>query len=207
MEKTLSKIWKRKLMNIFYLDKDPIKSAKMCCDKHVCKMIIESAQMLCTAHRILDGQEYYDKTKNGRKIKRWKYPNNNLESILYKASHVKHPSTVWVMDNIFHYTWLYQHMLALNEEFKLRYNHNKDHMTIQKLKDVLKHTPKNIPVNKVGSDPTPAMPDECKIPGDVVGSYRKYYIMAKRDFATWKSPAKMPKWYKKGIENQIKEKK
>ena len=59
-------------MNIFYLH--PI--AKICAvyhsDKHVCKMIIESAQMLSTAHRVLDGTEFTDKTANGRNIKRWK---------------------------------------------------------------------------------------------------------------------------------------
>jgi hypothetical protein len=27
--------------------------------------------------------------------------------------------------------------------------------------------------------------------------------MKKRNFATWKSPAVMPDWYKKGIENAI----
>ena len=36
-------------MNIFYVDKDPVKAAKMLLDKHVVKMILESAQMLCTA--------------------------------------------------------------------------------------------------------------------------------------------------------------
>lgn len=190
-------------MNIFYLSKDPIEAAKMSIDKHVCKMIIESAQMLSTAHRILDGIEYYDKTSNGRKIKRWKHSNPNLEPLLYKASHVNHPSTKWVMDNYFHYVWLYNHMCALNDEFKLRYGHTKDHMTIQKLKDVLKQPPKNIAVNKIGTDPTPAMPDECKVPGDVVASYRKYYIMKKKPFATWKSPAVMPNWFKEGVKNAI----
>jgi len=190
-------------MNIFYLDKDPYIAAKMCCDKHVCKMIIESAQMLCTAHRILDGEEYYGKTANGRKIKRWKHTNFVLESLLYKASHINHPSTKWVMDNIFHYTWLYNHMLALNDEFKKRYNHTKDHMTIQKLKTALSNPPKKINIKKVGTDPTPAMPDECKIPGNVVESYRKYYIMKKREFATWKYPAEVPQWYQNGIQNDI----
>ena len=59
-------------MNIFYVDKDPVKAAKMLLDKHVVKMILESAQMLCTAKRVLDGTEYMAKTKNGRNIKRWK---------------------------------------------------------------------------------------------------------------------------------------
>jgi len=187
-------------MNIFFLDKDPVVAARMSCDKHVCKMIIESAQMLSTAHRILDGEEYTDKTKNGRKIKRWRLKNSNEEAVIYKASHIKHPSTVWVMQSAYNYRWLYLHMLELNEEFKKRYNHTQDHMTIRKLKDILNHPPKNISLGQIGTDPTPAMPDECKIPGDVVGSYRKYYIMKKKEFATWKSPAKIPDWYQKGLQ-------
>ena len=40
-------------MNIFYLDKCPDKAAKLQYNKHVVKMILESAQMLCTAHHEL----------------------------------------------------------------------------------------------------------------------------------------------------------
>ena len=65
-------------MNIFYLDSDPYVAAKMHCDKHVVKMILESAQMLSTAHRVLDGDEYAD------------------ERGLYKMAHKNHPSTIWV---------------------------------------------------------------------------------------------------------------
>ena len=67
-------------MNIFYLHKDPEISAKMHCDKHVVKMIIEYAQLMSTAHRILDGDEYEGKTKIGRRIRRWKHPNKNIEN-------------------------------------------------------------------------------------------------------------------------------
>lgn len=190
-------------MNIFYLDKNPIKAAEMACDKHVCKMIIESAQMLSTAHRIIDGSEYYGKTANGRKIKRWLHPDNDLELSLYLASHVKHPSTLWVMQSAYNYIWLYNHMMALNEQFKLRYQKPFDHMTVQKLGKILKEIPKNIPLNKIGTEPPPAMPDECKVPGDSIASYRKYYIMKKREFATWKYPATMPDWYKKGINENL----
>jgi hypothetical protein len=190
-------------MNIFYLDKDPILAAEMSCDKHVCKMIIESAQMLSTAHRIIDGTEYYGKTANGRKIKRWLHPDNDLELSLYLASHVKHPSTIWVMQSAYNYIWLYRHMMALNEQFKLRYQKPFDHMTIQKLGKVLKEIPKNIPLNKIGTEPPPAMPDECKVPGDSIASYRKYYIMKKRPFATWRKPSKMPEWYKQGINENV----
>ena len=117
-------------MNIFYLHKDPIVAAEMSCDKHVVKMILESAQLLCTCHRVQDGTEYYGKTANGRKIKRWKHPNPNLEPILYKAGWVKHPSTIWLFESAYNYMWLYKHMMALNDEYKKRYNHTKDHVAI-----------------------------------------------------------------------------
>ena len=78
-------------MNIFYLHEDPDVSAKMHCDKHVVKMIIEYAQLMSTAHRILDGEEYEGRTKIGRRIRRWKHPNKNVENTIYKASHINHP--------------------------------------------------------------------------------------------------------------------
>ena len=186
-------------MNIFYIDKDPVVAAQMSCDKHVVKMILESAQMLCTVKRVLDGTEYTDLTKNGRKIKRWRLNNSNEEAIIYKAGWLKHPSTQWVMKSAYNYIWLYKHMMALNDEYKLRYNHTKDHMCIQKLGQLLKTPPYNAPINVKGTDATPAMPDECKVPGDSVASYRKYYIMKKKRFATWKQPAEMPVWFKEGV--------
>ena len=185
-------------MNIFVLDECPIKSAEMSCDKHVVKMILESAQLLCSVHRVLDGDEYYDKTANGRKIKRWRHPDPQLEQILYKAGWIKHPSTIWLMESAYNYNWLYKHMMALNEEFKKRYK-GVNHMAIDKLQDVLRNPPKNIPLNKKPTLPTPAMPDECKVDGDVIQSYRNYYIMKKQSFATWKAPSKMPKWYAEAL--------
>ena len=187
-------------MNIFYLDKDPVKAAEMSCDKHVIKMILESAQMLCSAKRRLDGIEYYAKTKNGRKIKRYRLENPNEEAVIYKAGWLNHPSTQWVMKSAYNYRWLYNHMMALNEEYKKRYNKNVDHVSIQKLKDLLKEPPKNANLNAIGTDATPAMPDECIVPGDSVASYRKYYIMKENRFATWKQPAVVPTWYSEGLE-------
>ena len=186
-------------MNIFYLDKDPIEAAKQSCDKHVVKMIVESAQMLSTAHRMIDGNLYTDKTKTGRKIKRWKHPNPNMEKTLYKACHTGHPSTVWVMESAYNYHWLYRHMMALNTEFKMRYGHILDHKTIQLLEGALMYPPRNISLNTIATDPPPAMPDYCKIPGDSVASYKKYYIYEKQRFATWKSPSTVPAWYIDGV--------
>ena len=186
-------------MNVFYVDKHPVKAAEQMCDKHIVKMILESAQLLSTCHRVQDGTEYYDKTANGRKIKRWKHPNPNLEPLLYKAGWVKHPSTVWLFESAYNYIWLYKHMIALNDEYKKRYGHTKNHVTIDKLGEILKHPPKNAKYNKIATEPKPAMPEHCKIPGDAVASYRKYYILEKQRFATWKSPAKVPDWYLKGV--------
>src|SRR6056300_1600836 len=191
-------------MNIFYVDKDPVKAAKMLLDKHVVKMILESAQMLCTAKRVLDGTEYMAKTKNGRNIKRWRLDNSNEEAIIYKAGWLNHPSTQWVLQSAYNYIWLYKHMLALNEEYKLRWQKDDDHVSITKLSELLKHPPKNAPMNVVGTDATPAMPEHCKIPNDVVGSYRKYYILEKKRFAKWEKPnAVMPDWFKQGIQNEL----
>ena len=189
-------------MNIFYVDRDPVKAAQMMSDKHIVKMILESAQMLCTAKRVLDGTPYEDKTKNGRKIKRWRLENPNEEAIIYKAGWLRHPSTQWVMKSAYNYIWLYKHMIAMNDEYKLRYNHTKDHLAVQKLGELLRQPPKNINVRAIGTDATPAMPDECIVPGDSVASYRKYYIMKKVRFATWKAPSKMPDWFAEGVKCQ-----
>jgi hypothetical protein len=94
-------------------------------------------------------------------------------------------------------------MMALGDEYTKRYG--KVHLTIEKLGDILKHPPKNAKLNVKGYDATPAMPDECKIPGDVVGSYRKYYVMKKQRFATWKSPSVVPQWWKNMIEDNNKD--
>ena len=90
-------------------------------------------------------------------------------------------------------------MIALNDEFKLRYGHTKDTKQFSLLSEALSNPPKNISLTVLPTDPTPAMPDDCKIPGDVVGSYRKYYVEYKRAFASWKSPGVMPKWYSEGL--------
>ena len=91
-------------MNLFYLDEDPWISAELHCDKHVVKMIIEYAQMLSTAHRMLDGEQYTD-SSSGRRIQRWELENSNMDEVLYKASHINHPSTRWVRENAIQYQY------------------------------------------------------------------------------------------------------
>ena len=129
-------------MNIFYLHENPEISAKMHCDKHVVKMIIEYAQLMSTAHRILDGDEYEGRTKIGRRIRRWKHPNKNVENTIYKASHINHPSAVWARESVANYVWLYNLFEKLCDEYTFRYG--KVHSTDSLLRDLLSSPPTNI---------------------------------------------------------------
>ena len=73
-------------MNLFILDESPVKAARMQCDKHVVKMIVESAQMMSTANRILDGKETKRPSKSGKTMtKYWELPDKR-EDILEKIN-------------------------------------------------------------------------------------------------------------------------
>jgi hypothetical protein len=180
-------------MNIFYLDRHPKQCAEMHLDKHVVKMIIEYAQLMSTAHRVLDGEEYYDKTANGRKIKRWRM-DDDREVKLMKASHINHPSAVWVRQSKNNYVWLYQMWACLLREYTHRYE--KTH-ACARLIDVLAEIPHNLQDSNF-SEPTPAMPDECKIVGNSLASYHKYYVERKNHFAKW-TKREVPLWYKEAM--------
>jgi hypothetical protein len=153
-------------------------------------MIIEYAQLLSTAHRIRDGQEYYDLTANGRKIKRWRLPDDR-EQRLMKASHVNHPSNVWARANHLNYKWLYEMWCYLLDEYTYRYG--KVH-ACARLRDDLAKLPEKIPVGLSETEPTPAMPDDCKITGNSLASYHKYYNEKKTRFARW-TKRSIPNWY------------
>ena len=150
-------------MNIFYLHSDPIEAAKLQYNKHVVKMILESAQMLCTAHHLLDPC--------------------NSDDIPYKVAHKNHPSTIWVRQSAPHYLWLYHHMIALGEEYTKRYG--KQHLTITKCKDVLARYPGGI-FNIGFSQPPQAMPDKYKHK-NAIHAYWQYYIGDKRHIANNKT--------------------
>ena len=148
-------------MNIFYLDKCPVKAAQLQYNKHVVKMILESAQMLCTAHH------HY----------------GNGDNVPYKKAHYNHPSTVWVRDNCENYAWLYRHMIALGEEYTKRYG--KTHLSITKCKEPLSKTPPDMPWLGF-TQPPQAMPNEYK---DLcsIKAYWNYYIGEKHVVANPKT--------------------
>lgn len=176
-------------MNIFFLSYDPSDCAAQHVDKHVVKMTLEYGQLMSTAHRVLDGTPYYGKTINNRNIQRWLLPDER-ENIIWKASHVKHPSGLWLRSSKTHYLWLYSLWLEMLKEYTLRYG--KIH-SVERMKQAFKQTPNNIPDKGWLCDPTPAMPDEYKTLTSIQ-SYRNYYIGSKKSFANWKNrPA--PAWF------------
>ena len=161
-------------MNIFFLDERPDKCAEMHNDKHCVKMILESAQMLSTAHRILDEDDAHPD--------------------LYKIAHKNHPSTIWVRSSKPHYDWLFRLFRMLSAEYSIRYSdHNfKVHKTWDKLGKILETAPKNIVDN--GFVPPPqCMPDHCKKP-NTIDAYRNYYMIEKANISTWKY-TNTPKWW------------
>ncbi|CAB4124154.1 hypothetical protein UFOVP49_34 [uncultured Caudovirales phage] len=177
-------------MNIFFLDQNPRLAAEMHCDKHVVKMILESAQLLSTAHRVLDGQMTMGKSKSGRNAKRWVL-NDSRETILYQASHINHPSACWVRSNIDHYRWVYDLMFSLIGEYKYRYS-DRQHKCETLLMPLL-DSPINIPIIDWADLPL-AMPDDVKVEGNPVESYRQYYINRKKDIARW-TRRPQPDWW------------
>ena len=176
-------------MNIFFLSKDPQECAHQHCDKHVVKMVIETAQLLSTAHRLLDGTEWTDRTANNRRIKRWRL-DSDLDDVLYKASHINHPDNIWVRDSKTNYEWTYDFFHQLCLEFTRRYQ--KEHLTYQKLDKVLNRVPTNLQ-DKPWVDPPQCMPDYCKT-SNTVEAYRNYYRNEKQAFARWDRLNNTPEW-------------
>ena len=158
-------------------------------DKHVVKMILESAQLLSTAHRVLDGVEIEGKTQSGRKARRWILPDAR-DSIMYTATHINHPSAVWCRTSIENYSWLVEHFFALMNEYIYRYG--KVHKCNGELSYMLQSPPKNL--ESWDWTPMPSCMDEQYIISkDPCTNYKNYYIMAKSKLHKWTKRPK-PEW-------------
>ena len=152
-------------MNIFAVDKDPKISAQQLCDKHVVKMILESAQMLCSA-----------------------YPNGDAP---YKRAFYKHPCTIWARESQENYEWLLAHAYAMCQEYTRRYG--KVHKSIYAIEWCGKNYIKLQLPQKGLTEFAQAMPEQYKNKCSVT-AYRSYYIGEKAGFATWKT-RKAPEWF------------
>lgn len=143
-------------MNIFFLSKDPKKAAVYQCDKHVVKMIVETAQILSTAHRILS---------------------ENPPEFLYRKTHAKHPCVLWACSSIANYRWLAEHGIALCQEYTYRYK--KSHKSTNLILWLSNHIP---PISQRDfSNPPQCMPDQYRLnPEEYVKAYRTYYVQDKK---------------------------
>lgn len=193
-------------MNRFIIENTPQACAEAHCDKHVPKMYVEEAQMLCTAHRILDGKlimvpafdkqgnQVYLKSGKKRFKKHWELPDDR-EFALYKAAHMRHPCTLWCMETAGNYRWAYQLFQYIGLEYQHRYG--KPHKT-DELDSWLFRPPNNINPSKeitpmplaMGSNP------ECMDPDDVIGSYRKFYQTKQHRFKMTWTNRQVPSWFK-----------
>jgi hypothetical protein len=157
-------------MNIFILDRNPIKAAQDQCDKHVCKMVIESAQMLCL-----------------------KLPEHLSP---YKQVYKHHPCSKWVLQSKENYAWMLQHAQALSDEYTYRYG--RTHKCDSIIKSCAVYFSKYNTIGFPDDGLTPfaqAMPDEYKNP-DAVQAYRAYYLGEKKRFAKWANGRSAPDWWK-----------
>ena len=182
-------------MNIFYLHEETKECAKQHLDKHVVKMILEYAQLLSTAHRLLDGYEYEGKSISGRKAMRWKL-DDAREDNLYLASHMKHPSGMWCRETSANYLWLYNLWRDLMKEYTFRYG--KQHVA-ERLIPFLDNLPKNIKFAELTTMPQ-CMPEQYKVP-ESIQAYKNYYIGDKQRFAVWTNRP-IPEWYVKAYKER-----
>lgn len=152
-------------MNIFYLHEIAMICAQMHADKHVIKMILETAQLLCTAVWLSGGEAPY------------------------KATHKNHPSAIWARASKQNWIWLRELGLELCKEYKYRYGEHKEHKT-QKILESLECPPDlpDIPF----TPPPQAMPDHFKHE-DTVTAYRRYYLYGKSHLHSWKK-REIPSW-------------
>ena len=182
-------------MNIFVLHRVPEKAARMHCDKHVPKMVVEAAQMMASAlrrHGATD--EQMPLTKAGTP---------------YKGGYAHHPCTVWAGDRSQNFRWLWRYAATLCNEYLHRFG--KVHACAEPIK-VMWHLMSIIPPGRPGRLFALAMPDEYRPdPDDLYGdetvyhaghkeavkAYRRYYHS--KHFAKWEKGTPAPDWWR-GVE-------
>ena len=157
-------------MNIFVLSENPREAARLHCDKHVVKMILESAQMISTT------LNYYG----------IRGP--------YKTTHLNHPCTIWARQSSDNFMWLWELARSLNEEYVFRYEKYLMHLAWNKIRNTVIPM-KAIPWPERGLTPfAQAMPDQYKNE-NAVTAYRAYYLGEKSHLLQY-TRRELPEWVK-----------
>ena len=144
-------------MNIFVLDKNPEIAASMACDKHVVKMIVETAQMMCT---VISSHGY---------------------DTPYRPTHKNHPCTLWAGQSRDNWNWLIDYGMGLCDEYTRRYGR------VHKSQSVIEWCAmKHIDLPNTARTPfAQAMPPQYKNTNPIK-AYRDYYVGEKSYMAKWK---------------------
>lgn len=167
-------------MNIFVLDTNPEKAARFHNDRHVIKMILETCQLLATAHHVLDGAL--------------------VIGAPLRPTHVDHPCALWARATLANYQWLHTLGGALLAEFAARYGHA--HSYAATMHPALATPPLALPAGALGPWPLcmPTLYRGAASHGSgaqAVCAYRAYYRGAKQHLASWRAPATEPEWWAK----------
>ena len=161
-------------MNVFVLDLDIATCARYHADRHVVKMILESAQMLCTVL------------------------NEHGVVAPYRSTHTRHPCTLWAGASLSNWLWLRELALSLNEEYKYRFARSVDHSSAT----VVMNLPRPPIEDKGLTAFAQAMPVVYRVPGNAVQAYRSFYIAEKARFATW-TGRDIPEWFAQGLQRRM----
>jgi len=173
-------------MNIFFLSLHPNKAARLQCDKHVVKMILETAQLLCTTIHLLAKEEDIPL---------------GLLTRLYRVTHKNHPMAVWVRESQANFVWTLVHGLSLCKEYTKRYKReHKTEAVLRAIRTWYKACRMTFPFTQRTRRPM-CMPLEYRIRGpsiqkDVVKSYWLYYANEKKNFAKWAHGPTPAQWEK-----------
>lgn len=159
-------------MNIFHLDDNPEQAAKYLCNKHIVKMILETAQILSTVVRLYNLED-----------------KSSIE--LYKKTHANHPCVKWAFKSKSHFEWLCKHGLAMCDEYQIRYN--KIHKSKAIINEVATKIQSEIPfISNNWENPPLCMPEKY-YNSNYIEAYREYYRKEKKNFAKWPED-KRPDW-------------
>ena len=187
-------------MNIFILHWKQRKAARWHVDKHVIKMLLETCQLLYTAHWVLfypflrecKSAIALSKTQKCLEVPEymWSAPVTKSGEIGYRPCHIWHPCQKWTRVCSGNYLWLAKLGLELAKEFQVRFK--KEHSCEKHIKWLYDNIPLDIKMFPRRVFPI-AMYNEYKISKDPIVCYRNYYRKGKINLIQYTGREK-PHW-------------
>ena len=170
-------------IQIYFVDSDPKLAAQSLVDEHISSQIRNSVQILCNAHRVLDGIRHrlYDER----------------ELIFYKVKKIKSPWSIWCRESLENYFWIEEYLYNLLDEYKERFKKSKKERTVEcqkisvKMSYLLQSPPLELKKEKWTNPPLTIPSSYVNLPNcqynplfengysfdDIVKLYRYWYIL------------------------------